>query len=66
MSKYPAENFFEEDTYLMEIKLEGGMPLWLSKILNDEKIYPTSFSKYGNIYKKMLASQGNRVQKKTA
>lgn len=66
LSKYPAENFFEEDTYLMEIKLEGGMPLWLSKILNEEKIYPTSFSKYGNIYKKMLASQGNRAEKKSA
>lgn len=38
--------------YLMEIKVLCAMPLWLVNILSDLKIYPVSFSKYGNIYEK--------------
>ena len=34
----------------MEIKITGGMPLWLCRILNDLGIYPISFSKYGVAY----------------
>lgn len=32
---------------LMEIKVPGIMPLWLTQILSDLKIYPTGFSKIG-------------------
>ena len=39
------------DLYLMEIKFENAMPLWLCKILSEMKIYSTSFSKYGREYK---------------
>lgn len=35
---------------LMEIKIPGVMPLWLSQMLAHLEIYPTSFSKYGNCY----------------
>jgi hypothetical protein len=35
---------------LMEIKIPGNMPIWLSHILDELEIYPTSFSKYGNAY----------------
>ena len=49
-----GELLFKEEVYLMEIKAVGGLPLWLVKILDELKIYPTSFSKYGNVYKKML------------
>ncbi len=45
-------NYFDDPTCIMEIKILGSMPLWLSKILNELKIYPKSFSKYGSIYKK--------------
>ena len=38
-------------THLMEVKINGAMPLWLSSILTDLEIYPVSFSKYGEIYK---------------
>jgi hypothetical protein len=34
----------------MEIKTDGAMPLWLSHALDELKIYPTSFSKYGRAY----------------
>ncbi len=44
----------DEYHYLMEIKVPGAMPLWLSKILSDLEIYPTSFSKYGNVYKQFI------------
>lgn len=33
--------------YLMEIKSQFGMPIWLTKKLSKEKIYKTSFSKAG-------------------
>ncbi|TEB06040.1 VTC domain protein [Pelotomaculum schinkii] len=42
---------------LMEIKIPGAMPLWLSRLLTELEIYPTSFSKYGNIYKYHLLHQ---------
>lgn len=32
---------------LMEIKCSGGIPLWMVRILSEEHIYKTSFSKYG-------------------
>ena len=34
------------DEYLMEIKVLGNMPLWLTSALTGLKIYPHSFSKY--------------------
>ena len=37
--------------YIMEIKTAFAMPLWLAKLLDENKIYPTSFSKYGTAYK---------------
>ncbi|MBQ0042714.1 MAG: polyphosphate polymerase domain-containing protein [Lachnospiraceae bacterium] len=45
---------FDEDYYLMEIKVPKYMPEWLIRLLNDNKIYPTSFSKYGNVYKSIF------------
>ncbi len=38
------------DYRLMEIKSDGAIPMELARILSQLKIYPTSFSKYGNIY----------------
>ncbi len=40
----------EEGMYLMELKCPGAIPLWMTKILSDERIYKTSFSKYGTAY----------------
>ena len=34
-------------TRILEIKIPGAMPLWLSAILDQLEIYPASFSKYG-------------------
>ena len=46
-----GQKLFDEGTSLLEIKIPGIMPLWMSKILAELKIYPVSFSKYGTYYK---------------
>jgi len=38
------------DSIVMEIKSCGGMPLWMSRLLCENKIFPTAFSKYGECY----------------
>ncbi len=43
--------------HLLEIKILGGMPIWLVQILNDLEIYPSSFSKYGAIYKHLYQKE---------
>lgn len=52
-----GEHLLPQGQYIMEIKTDGAMPLWLCEILSTAQIYPTSFSKYGNIYKKQILSQ---------
>lgn len=42
--------FTSPDTYLLEIKVPGAFPLWMSKALSEYAIYPISFSKYGAIF----------------
>ncbi len=39
---------------LMELKCPGAMPLWAAKFLSEERIYQTSFSKYGTAYQKVI------------
>ena len=43
-------SLLEEGKCLMEIKCSGGIPLWMTQVLTKEKIYKTSFSKYGTYY----------------
>ena len=51
-----------EDKVLMEIKCSGGIPLWMVDILSKEKIYKTSFSKYGTAYKTLIFPQNNKTK----
>ena len=39
---------------LMEVKSMYGYPWWLVSVLGENGIYKTSFSKYGNAYKRMI------------
>lgn len=48
-----GKKYFEDNYYIMEIKSATSIPLWLTKTLSELQIYPTSFSKYGSIYKKL-------------
>ena len=48
------EAITEKGEYILEIKTDGAMPLWLSHALDELKIYPTSFSKYGKAYEDII------------
>ena len=45
-----------EGSAILEIKVQGAMPLWLANLLSQGRIYKTSFSKYGAAYKEQLAA----------
>lgn len=45
--------------WLMEVKSPFTVPGWFTDILNDEKIYPVSFSKYGTEYKNYIRKINN-------
>lgn len=47
---------------LMEIKILGAMPLWLSGILDELNIYPSSFSKYGKAYEESITKQYDKFK----
>ena len=40
----------EEGMFLMELKCPGAIPPWMTKVLSRERLYKTSFSKYGTAY----------------
>ena len=46
-----------EGTVLMELKCSGGIPLWMTHVLSEEKLYKTSFSKYGTAYWMLIFPQ---------
>ena len=48
---------------LMEIKCSGGIPLWMTEVLSKEKVYKTSFSKYGTAYQKIIFPRLNSKNK---
>jgi hypothetical protein len=50
----------DTDMVLMEIKACGNLPIWLTELLASEKIYPTSFSKYGAWYEQHYLTKGTK------
>ena len=46
-----------KDMSLLEIKIPGSAPLWLSTLLSQCKAYPISFSKYGTYYKQLIGEE---------
>ena len=51
-----------KDMVLMEVKCAGGIPLWLTQLLTQEKIYKTSFSKYGTAYQMLIFTKRKEEQ----
>ncbi|MDD4773180.1 MAG: polyphosphate polymerase domain-containing protein [Eubacteriales bacterium] len=45
-----GELLLDNKTYIMEVKITGAMPLWLTGLLSELGIYHTGFSKYGSEY----------------
>lgn len=44
----------ENGLTLMELKIPGAAPLWLARLLSENRIFSTSFSKYGAYYKRYV------------
>ena len=42
---------------LMEIKTLAALPYWMSRLLSEYEIYPSSFSKYGSVYSRFLCGK---------
>ena len=49
-----GKSILPENRVLMEIKSSGAIPLWMIEILSRERIYKTSFSKYGTAYSRFI------------
>ena len=45
------EPLLPDNTYIMEIKILGAMPLWLTALLSEHQLFSHGFSKYGVKYK---------------
>lgn len=52
-----GQSVLSDDRILMEVKTTTAIPLWLVKILSSNKVYKTSFSKYGTAYGMMLKNK---------
>ena len=50
------------DTYIMEIKILGSMPLWLTRLLSENHLFSRGFSKYGQVYKRDAAARGLKYE----
>lgn len=48
---------------LMELKVAGGLPLWMAHVLSEQRIFKTSFSKYGTAYGNILLRSQRGEQK---
>ena len=51
-----GELLLPPENVLMEVKLAGGAPLWLARLLSENSIFPASFSKYGTYYKHLMGT----------
>lgn len=58
-----GEQLLPSNVYLMEIKVNGAVPMWFAEIISKLNIYPTQFSKYGVEYMTRTAAfaGGKRV-----
>lgn len=54
-------SLLDKDSAILEIKVQNAFPLWLSKILDEGKIYKTSFSKYGEAYKQSIINKERKM-----
>lgn len=52
-----------EGKVLMEVKCAGGIPLWMVEVFSRERIYRTSFSKYGTAYSNLIFPKNYKQQK---
>lgn len=51
-----GQKMLKDDVWLMEIKINKNLPLWFARLLQEYKMYNSSFSKYGTEYARMSAA----------
>jgi len=56
-----GENILPNNKELVEIKTNFGYPKWLVDFLSKNQLYKQSFSKYGNVYQRILNK--NKIEK---
>ena len=56
-----GNKLMESDTYLMEIKTDTAIPIWLSAFLSENKIFKQSFSKYGTAYTRLMLDKNKKA-----
>ncbi len=49
-----GKSLLDEGSTILEIKVQEAIPIWLSSLLSNGKIFRGSFSKYGEAYKKEI------------
>lgn len=49
-----GKRIIQENMRLMEVKVTNAYPMWFAKLLSEDGIFATSFSKYGVSYKREL------------
>jgi SPX domain protein involved in polyphosphate accumulation len=60
-----GQSIIPDGKMLMEIKTLGGIPLWMTHALCENKIYPIAFSKYGVCYTEHILKQEETRLKRT-
>lgn len=58
-------NVFDEDIVVLEIKALDAYPFWLINVLEKHGIYPSSLSKYGEVYKRIILPELIQTRKTT-
>lgn len=53
-----AHSLLDSGEVIMEVKNVGPLPLWLVRALSEAKAYPSSFSKYGEAYRRCMVGEG--------
>lgn len=59
--KVGGNSIIGNDEILMELKTSKGIPLWMTDILSKNKLYKTSFSKYGRAYMDILNRKNMKI-----
>jgi len=56
-----GQSVLSDEYQLMEIKTHTSIPLWLSRILSENAVYRTSYSKYGTCYTDFYLQKGDEL-----
>ena len=54
-----GQEVLDEEYQVMEIKTRNGIPLWLSRLLSENSIYKSSYSKYGTCFTNLSVQKGD-------